>query len=268
MIRSTSPASDDSLGTSGLSRLPPDTDFSTAGWRPLRRIAVTASSEIFLLQDSQGRLAAGKRLAPTLTGHRRLLEHEYHALTRFADAAVVRVLGLTTHKSEAWLLLEYLNYGDLRSLAGSPPAFWLPLMLEPVRWLADLHAQGFVHGDMKTSHIMLRRPNHACCIDLATVTACGQPTPMQTPAALPPEGAVLASPSADVYALGVMLHELLFGRLPGAGRQARDAESPGGPQLAVLAGACCATRPADRPTMQAVFGQLSELTGRAALAVS
>jgi serine/threonine protein kinase len=267
VIRSASPASEDSPGPNGLGRLSPNADFPISGWRPRGRIAKTASSEILLLENSQGRQVVGKRLLPALACRRPcLLENEYAALTRFADLGVVRVLGLTDHGSESWLLLEHLRYGDLRSLAGAPMACWLPLLLEPVRWLANLHAEGFVYGDLKTSHLMLRHPSQACFIDLATITALGQPVSAQTRAAAPPEAVVDASFSADVFAFGVMLHELLFAGLPAPRGQWSSGDQHGCPQLVRLSATCRAPDPSDRPSMQTVFRRLRELNNSVTIA--
>ena len=261
-MRSARPASDDSLGPNAIIRRPPE-DSSFGGWRPRRRIAATATSEVFLLENSQGCRAVGKRLLPPLGSlGSGLIDNEYVALRRFADPAVVRVLDLAQHESESWLLLEHLRYGDLRSLAGASPARWLPLLLPPVRWLAGLHAAGFIYGDVKTSHLMLRHPSHACFIDLATVTRRGRPLVTQTAAASPPEGVADAGPTTDVFAFGVMLHELLFARLPGGSGEWTNANLHACPQLVNLSVACRLPSPTDRPTMATVLRQLGELTER------
>ena len=252
-------ASDDSLG--------PNPIIPFTGWRPRRRIAETATSEVFLLQNSNGCRAVGKRLLPSLDSRcSDLIDNEYAALRRFADPSVVRVLGLAKHESESWLMLEHLPYGDLRSLAGASPTRWLPLLLQPVRWLASLHSAGFVYGDVKTSHLMLRQPFEACFVDLATVTRRGRPVATQTAAASPPEGVTEAAPTTDVFAFGVTLYELLFAGLPDASGEWANANLHAWPQLVHLSAACRSPNLADRPTMATVFRQLGVLTDRVDIA--
>jgi serine/threonine protein kinase len=102
--------------------------------------------------------------------------------------------------------------------------------------LEEAHRLGVVHRDLKPSNIMIDRRKEPIVMDfgLAQVlqqhekrlTASGQP--LGTPAYMPPEqlsGEVdQVGPRSDVYSLGVILFELLTGKMPFQG-----------PALAVMA---------------------------------
>ncbi|MEV1071961.1 serine/threonine-protein kinase [Micromonospora parva] len=102
-----------------------------------------------------------------------------------------------------------------------PPRAGLRVCAEVGSALAAAHEQGLVHRDIKPSNVMLT-PTGAKVLDFGIAAAAGTPEIdfegrlLGTPAYLAPErllaGEVL--PASDVYALGLLLHRVLTGRLP------------------------------------------------------
>lgn len=99
--------------------------------------------------------------------------------------------------------------------------------------VAEAHTQGVVHRDLKPENVFLARTGNARTPKLldfgiskvrsSDVRATEVGMMMGTPAYMPPEqvqGARDADPRSDVWALGVMLFELLSGRLPFDGNDA------------------------------------------------
>jgi hypothetical protein len=129
-----------------------------------------------------------------------------------------------------YLTMAYLQGQPLSQLVeGRPP---LPereavvLVQQLTVALQAAHERGIIHRDLKPSNIMINQRREPVILDFglawrqrqggARLTQFGQP--LGTPAYMSPEqvtGAVEAmGPGCDIYALGVILYQLLTGRLP------------------------------------------------------
>lgn len=128
----------------------------------------------------------------------------------------------------AYLASAYIDGTTLHDALGEKPMD-PRRAAELVRKLADAvayaHSQGVIHRDVKSSNVMLDAAGEPHLLDFglarrledsAVMTQDG--TVLGTPAYLAPEvcrgEANRWSPAADQYALGVLLYELLTGRVP------------------------------------------------------
>jgi tetratricopeptide (TPR) repeat protein len=157
----------------------------------------------------------------------RLLESariETAAASRIQHPGVVRVYGMLVEGDGDALIIEELIEGQsLRGIMDRPvpPAQALDLLARLAFALAAVHAAGIVHRDVKPENIILRDPVSPVLVDFGVAIVGPQrrgPAAAGTRRYMPPEqlrGRRLDG-RADLYALGVIAHELVLGKLPGA----------------------------------------------------
>ncbi|HUQ07839.1 MAG TPA: serine/threonine-protein kinase [Kofleriaceae bacterium] len=153
--------------------------------------------------------------------------HEANALKAAASPAVVGLIDHGLWLGYPTLVLEWLEGRSLGDLVAHGP---LPmdrvdrLMWQVVSAVETLHANGVVHADLKPGNIMLcprETGERVRLIDLGAahvngVGAAARDEVFGTPGYVAPEvvGGAAVSPSTDVYALGVLLFEMLTGQPP------------------------------------------------------
>jgi serine/threonine protein kinase len=163
----------------------------------------------------------------------RRLRREAIALRRTRHPGIVRILDSGTHEGHAFIALEYLQGRSLAGLLAARGRFSVPEVLElGIRLtdvLGDAHVAGVIHRDLKPAHVFCVHGGGLKLIDFGSasvpelfeteetegITLDG--VPIGTPEYMPPEalrGSADPLGRADIYALGVVLFELLTGTVP------------------------------------------------------
>jgi tetratricopeptide (TPR) repeat protein/TolB-like protein len=232
-------------GTMPAARAAPSTMLLARGelvaerYRVLGFIARGGMGEVYQAEDTElGERVALKVLATTVHHEDRLrhFKREVQLARKVTHPNVCRLFDLGFHRRSdgdapgrlAFLTMELVNGETLRARVGRlgplSPTAARPLIAQMVAALAAAHGAGVIHRDFKCSNVMLAD-------DRVVVTDFGLATPIAeeqteraltivgSPAYMAPEqllGEPLG-PAADIYALGVVLYELLTGRLPFVG---------------------------------------------------
>ncbi|MBK6008343.1 serine/threonine protein kinase [Ramlibacter ginsenosidimutans] len=152
--------------------------------------------------------------------------HDGAVAARVQGPHLVRVLGQGHTAEWNYLAMEHVAGGDLAAQLGQPmlPTRAMSLLAQAAEGLAQLHRLGLVHRDVKPANFLLRADGSLVLTDFGLVTQAGSAgatpgTLLGTARYIAPEqlqGAP-AAPSADVYSLGLLLHEMLCGRPAFAG---------------------------------------------------
>ncbi|WP_437874748.1 serine/threonine-protein kinase [Sorangium sp. So ce513] len=159
---------------------------------------------------------------------------EARAAVRIRSQHVVRVADVGTLESGApYMVMDHLDGRDLAAVLAESGPLQVPVAIELVlqvcEALAEAHAQGIVHRDVKPSNLFVtRNADGSPCVKVLDF-GISKMTHAEDHA-LTQVGGVLGSPlymspeqlrsasdvdgRADVYSLGVVLFELLTGRTP------------------------------------------------------
>lgn len=191
-----------------------------------------------------------------------------------ASIAAIYDVGFDEREQLAFIAMELVDGEELRlrlNAAGLPLAEVERIALQVARGLARAHSAAVVHRDLKPENIMITPEGDAKILDfglaktLDTAQRDGHSTVdgliMGTPGYMAPEQVrgERVDARADVFAFGVILHELLAGHLPFAGATPMalalavtidtplPLARPDAPGLVALATRCMEKDPARRP---------------------
>ncbi|MBT2486352.1 MULTISPECIES: Stk1 family PASTA domain-containing Ser/Thr kinase [unclassified Microbacterium] len=155
---------------------------------------------------------------------------EARAAARLADPHVVNVFDQGQDGELAYLVMEYLPGITLRELMREQKRLTIPqtitIMDAILAGLSAAHRAGIVHRDVKPENVLLAEDGRIKIGDfgLARATTANTATGQQllgTIAYLAPELVTRGTADArsDIYALGIMLYEMLVGEQPYKGEQ-------------------------------------------------
>lgn len=246
----------------------------------VRRLGQGAMGEVFLARDpALGRQLAVKIIRQgTLFGEeaKARFEREARAAGSLNHPSIVTVFEFGEDQGDWYLAMEYVEGADLDSLirAGqTPQAELLELLAQACDGLAYAHERGIVHRDIKPANILVSRTSRrpaAKLMDFGVALVAGseltqQGSWMGTVNYMAPEylDTGKAGPGSDLFALGVVLYEIVTGgRRPFSGETATSvltailhqppapfrAEEVQGlpPDLLTVANRALAKRPEDR----------------------
>lgn len=200
------------------------------GLRILKKIGEGGISSVYLAQ----REGDAVPLVLKVFDHARRNENEEQLLRFFQECemlgklnhpGIVRILERGSTDNWVYVGMEFFPAGSLRDLMKGPlkPADALKYILPLLDALEVVHKAGIIHRDLKPANVMLRQDGSPVLIDfgaakslLDKTTLTRKGTVLGTPHYMSPEhseGRELDARS-DLYALGVMLYEMLTGIVP------------------------------------------------------
>jgi eukaryotic-like serine/threonine-protein kinase len=177
-----------------------------------------------------------KQSAAASPGWRRHFEREARVLSALAHPNLVPITDYGIDGGVAYVVMEVLQGKTLADLIDEgpvSPARALDIVGQTLRGLAFAHRQAIAHRDLKPANIFLQaQPDHADhvrLLDLGVATFLEGTTSSSPADSLSRAGVGVGTPSymapeqakaervdtrADIYAVGVILFELLAGRRP------------------------------------------------------
>ncbi|MFI1934089.1 protein kinase [Streptomyces sp. NPDC020330] len=165
--------------------------------------------------------------------HRRFVR-ECRVTARVDHPGLVTVHDAGSDDDDLYLVMQYVEGADLADhLNEQDPYPWtwaVAVAAQLCAVLCAVHAVPIVHRDLKPRNVMVRPDGTLTVLDLGVASVLDTDTtrlthtgsPIGSPAYMAPEQAMggAVGPYTDLYALGVLLHELLSGDVPFAGSTA------------------------------------------------
>ncbi|TLY52783.1 MAG: hypothetical protein E6K53_03130 [Gammaproteobacteria bacterium] len=199
------------------------------GYHILRQLGRGGMATVYLaMQESVQREIALKVMSTSLLtdpDFSERFQREARIAAKLHHRHVVGIHDVARHGDYNYIAMEYLGGGALLARDGTPRA--VPFALRVTREIAlalnYAHAKGFVHRDVKPDNILLREDGSSALTDFGIARAADSATRMTrtgavigTPHYMSPEQARgrTVDGRADLYSLGVVLYELLIGRVP------------------------------------------------------
>ncbi|MFB3302408.1 serine/threonine-protein kinase [Pseudomonas sp. AMR01] len=194
-----------------------------------------AMANVYLAtQRSLERKVALKVMAAALAADPSFCERflrEGKTLARLSHPHTVTIHDIGNVGELYYMAMEYLPNGTLkeRIAAGLTPEQGLTYIRQIASALGYAHAQGLVHRDVKPANILFRADGTAVLSDFGIAKSLDDRTQFTqagfavgTPSYMSPEQArgQEIDGRADLYALGVVLYEILVGKLPYNGTDA------------------------------------------------
>lgn len=175
--------------------------------------------------EATGQIVALKLLRDSFVddeSYRLRFEHELEIARRITSPHVVKVLGFGVRDGVPYIAFEFVDGPSLRQLIIQHGLYNWPdvkaLLLQLAEGLADAHATGVFHRDVKPSNILVDSSGTAKLADFGISRALDMTRVTKangvvgTAAYLAPEGPIDAR--SDLYSLGIVAYELLVGSPP------------------------------------------------------
>ncbi len=198
-------------------------------YKVLSRLGTGGMAEVFLAEDQQ----LGRKVALKLL-HRRFAEdpgfverfrREAQAAAGLQHPNVVSVYDRGSHDDTYYIAMEYLPGRSLKQLirleAPIDPLRAIDITIQILKAARFAHRHGVIHRDLKPHNVIVDDSDHAKVTDFGIARAGASDMTetgsiMGTAQYLSPEQAQghAVSAASDLYSIGVVLYELLTGRVP------------------------------------------------------
>lgn len=185
-----------------------------------------------------GRTVAVKVLRPSLTADPSFIarfRNEARSVANLSHPNIVTVHDVGNDQQMQYIVMEYIEGQDLKKIIRRDGLLAIDLALDlAIQICAGIgfaHRAGIVHADVKPQNILVTEDYRVKVTDFGIAQALADTQPTQradvvwgSPQYFAPEQArgEKPTPASDVYAIGIILFEMLTGRLPYAGASQQE----------------------------------------------
>jgi serine/threonine-protein kinase len=190
------------------------------------------------VDQALGRTVAVKILRPSLTNDPAFLarfRNEARSVANLAHPNIVTVHDVGNDGSTYYIVMEFIEGQDLKRIIRSDGALSvdraLNLAIQICAGIGFAHRAGLVHADVKPQNILVTRDDVVKVTDFGIAQALTDVAPGEkqsvvwgSPHYFAPEQArgEKPTPASDVYSIGIVMFEMLTGRLPYTGTNQQE----------------------------------------------
>ena len=185
-----------------------------------------------------GRNVAVKILRPSLTQDPSFLEkfrNEARSIANLSHPNIVTVFDVGNDGATHYIVMELIEGQDLKKIIKAQGAMPIDAVIDIAAQICAgigyAHRSGIVHADIKPQNVLMTQENKVKVTDFGIAQALSDTQPQQraevvwgSPHYFSPEQAKgdQPSPASDVYSIGIVLFEMLTGRLPYTGTNQQE----------------------------------------------
>ena len=205
-------------------------------YRVVGRIGSGGMADVYCAEDLQlGRNVALKVLHSRFAADaefRERFRREARSAAGLNHQNVVSIYDRGEWDGNYYIAMEYLDGRSLKEIVQRDgplaPDYAIDLTVQVLRAARFAHARGIIHRDIKPHNVIVDEEGRAKVTDFGIARAAGASDMTQTGSImgtaqyLSPEQAQghAVSAASDIYSIGIMLYELLTGRVPFEGESA------------------------------------------------
>ncbi len=189
---------------------------------------------VFLAADRvlNGEFVALKFLYPHLVSSESSFmrfRNEVLVARKLTHPHIVRTFNISTTDDHTFIVMEYVAGKTLKAMLadqfpqGFPPDMAIGLIVQVCSALQHSHSFGIIHRDIKPDNVLIAPPGIAKMSDFGLAASLRRETQITrtgqilgTPYYMAPEQFVgqAADAATDIYAMGILMYELLCGHVP------------------------------------------------------
>ncbi|WP_201361398.1 serine/threonine protein kinase [Dictyobacter formicarum] len=191
-----------------------------------RGLAKGGMSEVYLARDQRNQQIVAMKMVRRSAGeYYERFRREARAMVQLHHPHILPALDYGEYEHWAYMVTPYIEYGTLSRRVAEGP---LPLeeagdiLSQVASALQFAHEHGMLHRDIKASNVLLRDGHYAYLTDFGLVKSIEDNYSLTrsgfligTPEYMAPELIEeAATPASDIYALGVLLYQMVTGSVP------------------------------------------------------
>ena len=199
-------------------------------YKVIRKVGKGGMAEVFLAQDKNTlELFAIKILSPDKSNNyseKMRFQSEIKLMQKVNSEYVVKIYDWTWDKDKQFIVMEYVEGESLKHYISSKSRLNVDEVVEFGKQLAlgfqEIHNKGIVHRDIKSSNIIIDTHNQVKIIDFGIAITKESERYTKVDSII---GSVYyiapelidqspPTPKSDIYSFGILLFEMLTGRLP------------------------------------------------------